>query len=67
MKPNVGTIDRVIRFVIGSAIIGAGIYFESWWGVIGVVLLFTSIVSSCPAYSLLKISSNNKTLESAKR
>ena len=50
MKKNMGSPDRIIRFVLGAAAIGAGIYFSSWWGVIGVVLVATSFLSWCPAY-----------------
>jgi len=50
MKANVGTIDRGLRMVLGIAIIVLGIYFQSWWGVIGVIPLFTAFVKWCPAY-----------------
>ena len=33
-----------------AAIIGAGIYYGSWWGVIGVVPVLTGVISWCPAY-----------------
>lgn len=50
MKTNVGTVDRSLRIVLGIAVIVLGIYFQSWWGVIGVIPLFTAIVKWCPAY-----------------
>jgi len=50
MKTNMGGIDRGIRVVAGLVIIGAGIYFKSWWGVIGVVLLGTALMGFCPGY-----------------
>ncbi|HET6272425.1 MAG TPA: DUF2892 domain-containing protein [Bacteroidota bacterium] len=50
MKRNVGTADRIIRAVLGIAAIGAGVYFGSWWGAIGIVLLFTAAIGWCPAY-----------------
>jgi hypothetical protein len=56
MKKNVGTIDRAIRAIAGLAIIGAGVYYQSWWGAIGAIPLFTSIVGWCPPYQLLGIS-----------
>ena len=34
MKANVGSTERTIRIVLGVAIIGAGLYFQSWWGAI---------------------------------
>lgn len=50
MKPNVGTIDRIFRVIVGLAIVGAGVYFQSWWGAIGLVPVFTAAFGYCPAY-----------------
>jgi hypothetical protein len=50
MKCNVGFVDRVVRVVIGCAILGAGYYFKSWWGLVGVVPLLTAVFGFCPAY-----------------
>jgi len=50
MKKNMGKADRWIRVIIGLAIIAAGIYFKSWWGLIGIIPLATSLVSTCPLY-----------------
>jgi hypothetical protein len=51
MKMNMGGIDRVVRGVLGLAIIAAGFYFKSWFGVIGLVPLATAFVGLCPAYT----------------
>lgn len=50
MKPNVGGIDRILRALVGLALLGAGYYFKSWWGLVGLVPLFTAIFRFCPAY-----------------
>lgn len=57
-KNNVGTIDRVIRAVIGTALLIA--FFMSSGGilgwiylVLGIVALGTAAMSSCPLYSIL--------------
>ena len=50
MKCNVGKTDRIIRLLLGLIIIAAGIYFSSWWGAIGAILLFTAAVGWCPLY-----------------
>lgn len=50
MKCNVGKTDRIIRGVAGLAILGAGIYFKSWWGAVGLVPLLTAVFRFCPAY-----------------
>jgi Inner membrane protein YgaP-like, transmembrane domain len=55
MKKNVGRIDRVLRIVIGLVIIGAGVYYHSWWGAIGALPLLTAVVGWCPPYALLGI------------
>ena len=62
MSVNVGTIDRVLRVVIGLALIAFAIPVgfpdtgRNWIGWIGVVPLATAIVGNCPAYSVLGFS-----------
>ncbi len=34
MKANVGSADRIIRFILGVIILALGFYFKSWWGVL---------------------------------
>ena len=58
MKPNVGQTDRNIRIVLGVVIIVAGVYFKSWWGVIGIVPILTAVIRWCPAYLPFGISSD---------
>ncbi len=50
MKKNIGTIDRVIRIVLGLGILGAGYAFRSWFGLIGIIPLATAAIGNCPAY-----------------
>ena len=50
MKQNIGSADRAIRIVAGLIIIFIGIYFKSWWGVIGVLPIITAALGWCPAY-----------------
>ncbi len=50
MKCNVGTVDRIVRTVVGLGIIGAGVYFKSWWGAVGAVPLLTAAIGWCPLY-----------------
>ncbi len=57
MKKNVGGIDKTIRIIIGLAIIGAGVYFQSWWGAVGLVPLLTALIGWCPPYALFGFSS----------
>ena len=50
MKCNIGKSDRVIRAVVGVGVLAAGAYYQSWWGLIGLVPLATAIFRFCPAY-----------------
>jgi Protein of unknown function (DUF2892) len=57
MKPNVGSLDRLARIIIGLALLGAGYYFKSWWGLVGIVPILTGIFRFCPAYLPFGLSS----------
>lgn len=57
MKANIGTVDRVLRIVVGLALLGlfaAGSIGA--WGLIGIVPLGTGLVRFCPLYRLLGVS-----------
>lgn len=56
MNKNIGTVDRIIRIILGLAILGAGWYFGSWLGLIGIIPIATALVGFCPVYCPLKIS-----------
>ncbi len=56
MKENVGMVDRIIRLIIGLAILSWGIKYSNWWGLIGLVPLFTGLAGYCALYSLFGIS-----------
>jgi len=64
MKQNVGTVDRVIRVIIGLAVLSlifildGGIRFI---GLLGLIPLVTGILGWCPLYVLFKISTKKKT------
>ena len=53
MKLNVGGIDRILRILVGLAlIVAAALGYIGWWGYIGVAPLVTGIfqfLSSIPA------------------
>ena len=57
MKSNVGGLDRGIRIIAGLAILAAGFYYKSWWGLVGLVPLATGLLRWCPAYLPFGISS----------
>lgn len=53
MTKNVGTIDRILRAVLGLALIGCALKNGPLWTWIGVVPLATAAFSFCPLYSVL--------------
>lgn len=57
MKCNMGKIDRILRAIVGLAVIGAGVYYQSWWGAVGVIPLGTAVLGFCPAYVPFGVSS----------
>lgn len=53
---NVGTIDRVLRAIVGLVLISlVFIGPHTAWGWIGIVPLATALVGFCPAYRLFGI------------
>jgi hypothetical protein len=60
MTANVGSIDRMLRIVVGAALIAValglfGSAYQSAWGWIGIVPLATALISWCPLYTILGI------------
>ena len=60
MKMNVGSTDRILRLVAGIGIAIGGVIFESYWGLIGVVLVATAVFQFCPLYTLFGLNTNKK-------
>jgi len=62
MHSNIGSIDRVVRVVIGLILIAFAIPIGfpstgwNWVGWIGVIPILTAIVGICPAYGLIGLS-----------
>ncbi|OWY41054.1 hypothetical protein CEK28_01940 [Xenophilus sp. AP218F] len=51
MQANVGSVDRIIRVVVGAALILAALLgLVGPWGWLGVVPLATGAFRFCPAY-----------------
>lgn len=63
MKTNVGSVDRTLRLVAGIGLAIGGVIFESYWGLIGVVLLATAVFRYCPFYAPFNISTYKKESE----
>ena len=61
LKTNEGTVDRVVRVIVGVALL-VWFFYDNTTGalhyakLLGVVPLVTGLVGTCPIYSLLGIS-----------
>lgn len=59
-KTNVGGIDRTLRIVVGIALLAAFFLFPEaglrWVFLLGVVPLATGLLSTCPLYTLIGLS-----------
>jgi len=64
MKRNVGPIDRLLRILIGLVIAIFGVIYESYWGIVGILILATGVFGYCLIYGMFKISTNRKNLDS---
>lgn len=56
MKCNVGKTEQMIRISLGVIIILAGIYYKSWWGLIGLIPIITGLIRYCPLNAVLGVS-----------
>jgi hypothetical protein len=62
MKKNVNNIERVVRVVIGAAIVSlVFVGPQSPWGWLGLVPIATGLLGWCPPYAMLGISTCKKT------
>ena len=52
MKINVGGIDKILRIVVGLALIAWALMGGPVWAWVGVVPLATGVIGWCPAYNL---------------
>ncbi len=55
MKQNVGGIDRIIRALLGAALILWALLGGPIWAWIGIVPLATAAIGWCPPYAIFGI------------
>jgi hypothetical protein len=63
MVHNVGSADKVIRVIIGLALLSMLFWVQGgakYWGLIGLVPLATVALGWCPAYSLFGLSTTKR-------
>lgn len=61
MQANVGTVDKVIRVIIGLVLLSLLFFLDGgirWIGIIGLVPILTALFGYCPLYSIFKINTN---------
>ena len=57
LRRNIHPVERVLRIVLGLGLLS--LLFvgpQTWWGLVGLLPLVTGLVGSCPAYTLLGVS-----------
>ncbi|MCX7896384.1 MAG: DUF2892 domain-containing protein [Rhodocyclaceae bacterium] len=55
MKTNVGGIDRMLRIVVGAALVIWALMGGPVWAWIGIVPLATGLIGFCPLYPLIGV------------
>lgn len=61
MKANVGGIDRILRIVLGAAlVVWAALLGGPVWAWIGIVPLATGLIGFCPLYPILGMNTCGK-------
>ena len=62
MDCNVGSIDKLVRLIIGIGLLLSGVILQNWVGWIGLVLIITGARGRCLIYYMLGLSTakNNK-------
>lgn len=57
MNSNEGSVDRVIRVLVGSVLLSLFFFGpHTWLGLLGIVPLLTGIVGFCPLYRVFGVS-----------
>ncbi len=52
MHRNVGTGDRIVRALLGIALLIWGAIAEGWWGLAGFLPVCSALIGFCPFYAL---------------
>lgn len=61
MNANVGSIDKIVRLILGLALISlVFIGPKTPWGWLGIIFVATAAMSFCPIYRMIGFSSKGK-------
>jgi hypothetical protein len=58
MTPNIGKLDRLIRYVLGFGLLSLFFILEGsvrFWGLLGIIPLVTAVFEICPVMRVLGI------------
>ena len=55
---NVGGIDRILRAIVGIAIIVWSVMVGNFWWILGAIILATAVFKFCLLYKLLGVSTD---------
>jgi hypothetical protein len=58
VNTNVGMADRIVRILVGMALLSLFFFLEGnarYWGLVGLLPLATGVFRYCPAYSLFGV------------
>lgn len=61
MNANVGTIDRIVRIILGIGLV-AMVFVgpQTPWGWLGLIFIVTGAISWCPIYKAAGLSTSSK-------
>ncbi len=63
MVKNIGSTEKIIRILIGLALLSMLFWVEGnarWWGLIGLVPIATALASWCPIWAAFGINTARK-------
>lgn len=62
MSVNIGTIERIVRVIVGVVILSLTVLGpRSPWAYFGIIPILTGLSGWCPLYSIFGISTRKKT------
>lgn len=61
MNANIGNTDRIIRIVVGLALLSlVFVGPQTMWGLVGLIPLGTAFIRFCPLYTLIGMNTSGK-------
>lgn len=70
MKSNVGSVDKIVRYIIGIILLLLLFILKGnarYWGLLGLIPILTAAFGFCPLYKIFGISTAKKENESEKK